>query len=320
MRFASRTSAPGRAKLRWLLSLPIVWAIALAAFACGGGSEVFVGEPTGAIAFAADRDGNEEIYVMGGDGSGQTNLTNDEAVDSEPWWSPDGSRISFSSFRTGPQNIFTMAADGGDVKQLTENQAVDGGARWSPDSSRIAFYTFRSQSRQLLWVMGADGSDPQPVLEDQVPGPETSCAGGFVGGWLDNDTLLFRGSQGGIQALQICSVRQDGTDTRVLRSEEGVFSYFPALSPDGSKIAFTSNRDGNEEIYVMNVDGGRLRRVTDDPGQDEYPTWSPDGQWIAFHSDRDGDFDIYIARPNGSDLRQLTNVEGSDTQPSWSPR
>jgi Tol biopolymer transport system component len=69
----------------------------------------------------------------------------------------------------------------------------------------------------------------------------------------------------------------------------------------------------------MNVDGGNLRRLTDDPGLDEYPTWSPDGQWIAFHSERDGDFDIYIMRPNGSDLRRLTDNDDSDMQPSWLP-
>ena len=70
----------------------------------------------------------------------------------------------------------------------------------------------------------------------------------------------------------------------------------------------------------MNADGGRLRRLTDDPGLDEYPTWSPDGQWIAFYSDRDGDLDIYIVRPDGSDLRQLTDNDYNDLYPSWSPQ
>lgn len=293
---------------------------AILATACaGGGGANYTGEPVGAIAFTSNREEDEEIFVMNADGTGQTNLTNNLANDSEPWWSPDGSRLAFSSFRTGTANLFTMAADGSDVQQLTESPAVDGGARWSPDGQRIAFYTFRSQSKQLLWVMNADGSDVQPVLEEQVPGPDTPCAGGFAGGWLSQDRLLFRGSQGGLNALQICAVNLDGTDTQVIFSEPGVFSYFPALSPDGAKIAFTSNRDGNLEIYVMNVDGSGLKRVTDSSGIDEYPTWSPDGQWIAFHSNRDGDFEIYIARPDGSDVRQLTNNDADDTQPSWSP-
>jgi Tol biopolymer transport system component len=320
---------------------------------------VFTGEPTGAIAFVTDRDGNDEVYVMNGDGSEQANVSQNASKDGEPWWSPDASRLVFKSFRTGPANLFVMNGDGSDVRQLTENSGVDGGARWSPDGSRIAFYSFRRQEDGLMWVMSADGSDPQPVLKDQVPSPQTACAGGFPGGWFPgSQRILYRGSEGEIGALQICSVEPDGSDIKIILSESGVMNYFPSLSPDGGKIAFASDRDGNTEIYVMNVDGGHLRRVTstedvsgnedgtvadtgrgdcedgldndgdavaDDADPDcgvfnEYPTWSPDGQWIAFHSDRDGDFDIFIVRPDGSELRQLTDNDDDDMQPSWSPQ
>jgi Tol biopolymer transport system component len=340
---------------KWTTLACFVLALGLVTAACGG-EEVFTGEPTGTIAFTSDRDGTDEIYVMNGDGSEQVNISNNESKDSEPWWSPDGSRLVFKSFRTGPADLFVMNGDGSDVQQLTENPAVDGGARWSPDGSRIAFYSFRRQRDGLMWVMGADGSDPQPVLKDQVPSPLTACAGGFPGGWFqDGQRILYRGSEGGISALQICSVAPDGSDIKIILSESGVQSYFPSLSPDGRKIAFTSDRDGNLEVYVMNSDGGHVRRITDiqhDPtreedeaglntcadsldngddgvadasdrdcfAMDEYPTWSPDGQWIAFHSDRDGDFDIYIVRPDGSDLRQLTDNDDNDMQPSWSPQ
>jgi Tol biopolymer transport system component len=314
---------PGLAKRMWLALACSLVAVGITAAACGGEEEeVFTGEPTGTIAFVTNRDGNDEIYLMNGDGSEQVNISNNEAADSEPWWSPDGSRLAFSSFRTGLANLFTMKADGSDVRQLTDDPGVDGGARWSPDGSRIAFYSFRQQAAGLMWVMDADGSEIQPVLEEYIPaGPEVACAGGFPGGWFpDGQRILYRGSQGGIKALQICSVATDGSDIKIILSEDEVFSYFPSLSPDGREIAFTSDRDGNLEIFVMNVDGGRLRRLTDDPGRDEYPTWSSDGQWIAFHSERDGDFDIYIMRPNGSDLRQLTDNDDNDTQSSWSPQ
>lgn len=307
-------------KTRWTTLACFVLAIGLATAACGG-EETFTGEPTGTIAFTSDRDGIEEIYTMNGDGSEQVNISNNKkSADSEPWWSPDGSQLAFQSFRAGPANIFVMNGDGSEVQQLTEHEAVEGGVRWSPDGSRIAFYSFRRQKDGLMWVMSIDDSDPQPVLQGQEPGPEMVCGGGFPGGWFpDGQRILFRGSEGETGALQICSVKPDGSDIKVIHSESGVMSYFPTLSPDGRKIAFTSDRDGNLEIYVMNSDGSGLRRLTDDPSNDEYPTWSPDGQWIAFHSDRDGDIDIYIMRPNGSDLRQLTNNNDSDTQPSWSP-
>jgi Tol biopolymer transport system component len=322
MALYSRTWAFQHIKIRRITLVCLVLAVGLATAACGdGGEEVFTGEPTGMIAFTSDRDGAEDIYTMNSDGSEQLNITNNKADDSEPWWSPDASRLAFKSFRTGPANIFVMNPDGSDVLQLTDQPAVEGGARWSPDGSRIAFYSFRQQSEGLMWVMNADGSDPQPVLQDQKPSPQTSCAGGFPGGWFsDGEHILFRGSEGGIGALQICSVKPDGSDIKIILSETGAQSYFPSLSPDGSKIAFTSDRDGNLEIYVMNSNGGNIRRLTDNPAKDEYPTWSPDGQWIAFHSDRDDDFEIYIMRPDGSDLRQLTDNDDNDMEPSWSPQ
>ena len=72
--------------------------------------------------------------------------------------------------------------------------------------------------------------------------------------------------------------------------------YWPAWSPDGKRIAFTSNRDGNYEIYVMNADGTGLRNVTQHPGQDNYAAWSPDGKHLAFLSNRSGSYDIYIMK------------------------
>ena len=297
--------------------------LALVGAACGGGEpEVFDAEPAGFIAFTSGRDGNMEIYRMNGDGSEQLNISNNETGDTEPWWSSDGTLLAFSSLRTGTPNIFAMTADGGDVRQLTDTPAVEAGARWSPDSSHIAFYSFREQSSGFLWLMNADGSDPRPLLQSLTPAfPDTPCGGGFPGGWSpDGERIIFRGGQGDINALQICSISADGSDPKVILSEFGVKNYFPSVSPDGSKIAFTSDRDGNPEIYTMNDGGGDLRRLTDSPTFDEYPTWSPDGQWIAFHSDRDGDDEIFIIRPDGSDLRQLTENDTTDREPSWARR
>ncbi len=295
--------------------------IGLVAAACGGdgGGPVYVGEPSGRIAFMSERDGNREIYVMDASGANQTNRTNSAYLDDEPWWSPDGTGVVFASFR-GPSDLYTMNADGSDLRKLTDDPAVDGGPRWSPDGSRIAFYSFRQESAGLLWVIETDGTDPHPLLFEQVADPETPCAGGFPGDWFpDGSRILFRGSQGSIRATQICSVAADGSDIQIVLSEEGVTSEFPTISPDGQRIALTSDRGGNREIYTMNIDGSGLRAVTDHSALDQYPVWSPDGQWIAFHSDRDGDLEIYIVRPDGSDLRQLTNNTVPDMNPSWSP-
>ena len=95
-----------------------------------------------------------------------------------------------------------------------------------------------------------------------------------------------------------------------------------AWSPDGTRIAFTSRRDGgNAEIYVMNADGSNQTRFTVDAATDQQPTWSPDGARIAWSADRNGDnFDIYSANVNGTDLRRHTlNGAIPDSNPEWSP-
>jgi TolB protein len=93
----------------------------------------------------------------------------------------------------------------------------------------------------------------------------------------------------------------------------------PAWSPDGSRIVFYSERDGNGEIYTMNADGSAVRRLTHHPADEGYPSWSPDGRTILFDSDRDGGFDIYAMDADGSNVRRLTTHPARDVAASWSP-
>ncbi len=98
----------------------------------------------------------------------------------------------------------------------------------------------------------------------------------------------------------------------------GAFSIWnscPNWSPDGTEIAFTSNRDGNDEIYVMNADGSNQTRLTYNDAYDGMPAWSPDGTRIAFESRRDSNGSaIYVMNADGSNQTQLTK------RPWWSPR
>jgi TolB protein len=96
-------------------------------------------------------------------------------------------------------------------------------------------------------------------------------------------------------------------------------NYLPVFSPDGKQIAFMSGRDGNTEIYVMNVDGSNLRRLTNHPLSDGSPTWSPSGSQIAFTSDRTGKAQIYVMSTDGSNVRRLTVNESEADRATWSP-
>jgi 7,8-dihydropterin-6-yl-methyl-4-(beta-D-ribofuranosyl)aminobenzene 5'-phosphate synthase len=95
----------------------------------------------------------------------------------------------------------------------------------------------------------------------------------------------------------------------------------PSWSPDGTRIAFNSKRDGNWELYVMNADGTGLHRLTDSPEWELFPAWSPDGRMIAFRSGRAGVFegDIHVIRPDGTDERRVTTDAGMEEDPVWSP-
>ena len=110
----------------------------------------------------------------------------------------------------------------------------------------------------------------------------------------------------------------NGKNVRQLTVNRGL-DRVPAWSPDGRQIAFTSDRDDDDDIYVMDTDGTNVRRLTNLPGSDWSPAWSPNGAQIAFTSDRDGDNDIYIMDADGGNVRQLTNHPGDDLEPAWSP-
>ena len=99
-----------------------------------------------------------------------------------------------------------------------------------------------------------------------------------------------------------------------------IHNFLPAWSPDGTRIAFMTNRDGNQEIYVMDANGSNLRRITRHPGIDATPTWSPAGNQIAFTSDRSGSPQIYIVDADGLDQpRRITSNESWADRATWSP-
>jgi TolB protein len=107
--------------------------------------------------------------------------------------------------------------------------------------------------------------------------------------------------------------------TRETLTDDKSSAYSPAFSPDGGRIAFVSQRDGDSEIYVMNRDGSNVRRLTNNSAIDSTPTWSPTGTQIAFTSGRSGAAQIWVMDADGLNVRRVSYGESSADKATWSP-
>ena len=124
--------------------------------------------------------------------------------------------------------------------------------------------------------------------------------------------------KGATISAEIYVVTANGAGMKRITNQFG-FDGDPAWSPDGRRIAFTSERDGAYEIYVMDADGGNPTRLTNNTALDYRPAWSPDGARIAFVSERDGNADIYVMDSDGGNAVNLTKSGSLDSDPAWSP-
>lgn len=228
-----------------------------------------------------------EIYVMDAEPESATNvpvqLTNNTARDTNPTWSPGGTRIAFMSNPNDNEDIYVMNAvdvdgdgNGDGLKRLTKHAADDDYPAWSPSGTKIAFETDRKDDGLAEIYMikpKPESRKNRPVNLTRNPGDD------FAPSWSPNGTrIAFASSRGVVPTTEL------------------------------------------PEIYRMNADGTRQVRLTDDPATSDSPVWSPDGSKIAFVRSIDfatNDYDIFTMDSDGSNLDNATNDPDFDSDPDW---
>ncbi|MEM7538380.1 MAG: SH3 domain-containing protein [Chloroflexota bacterium] len=211
----------------------------------------------------------------------------------------------------------------------------------SVDGRQIVYYAWpeKAGEKRGVWIMDSDFTNERLVIQggaypsfspggDRLVlngGPDiyviNTDGGGLRGltrgeypAWSPvDDRIVHRACVGGGCGLWIIDANSSDPNARS-RVTTGGSDGQPSWSPDGSRIAYISQEDGNFEVYVIGADGSGKIRLTNDLASDGLPTWSPDGQWIAFRSDRGGSWAIYVVRPDGSDLRKIVDA---DVLPLW---
>jgi TolB protein len=265
------------------------------------------------IAFVSNRLGNEDIFLMtlAGERGLVTNLTENPARDWNPVWSPDGDQLLFNSNRDGRDTLYVMQIDELVARPLFPNETFqDYDATFSSDGSQIVFTSNRAGAGREIYITNRDGSNVQPVTDDGAlkGDPVWSPDGREILYWeIENETGIIHLLRRNIESDEFRRITTTGpangaavwvddtiyfdsnrrddtwyiyrTDTEGTRpvpiSIQGVNSGRASPAPNGQQLAFVTDRDDNDEIYIMNVDGTGLERLTDNRFSDHSPAWQP---------------------------------------------
>ncbi|MXZ95679.1 MAG: hypothetical protein F4Y99_07125 [Acidimicrobiaceae bacterium] len=218
-----------------------------------------------------------QTYLMDPDGTNKTLLSRDASRDRTNVWSPDGSKIAFDyGHGHDADDIAVINPDGTGLVNLTPDDerlgtSFEACPSWSPDGSKIAFVSLPVEGRANsdVWVIDVDGSNLTQLTHN--PGSDGCPV------WSPDGTRIiysvWRGIEDYYDVADLWIMNADGSDRRLFK-EHGTG---PVLSPDGTQIAFISDRDGDWEIFVMDADGSNETQLTFNNDNDWGPVWFPLG-------------------------------------------
>ena len=276
------------------------------------------------IIFSSRRWWNYDIFITDIYGGHMTHLTKNKWLDFNPAVSPDGSKLAFVSDRDGGnREIYTMDLvwmdgytqwEGRNLTNITQTQGHDWTPKFSPSNDKIVYTTFFPETDNYdVFLMNVDGTEKKNLTNSTwyEKYPQFSSDGSFI---------IYQAWQKGKMEIFFTNLL-DENNINLTRNTQfhDIMSHGNAISPDGQKIVFTSERDGNRNIYLMNTDGTDQTQLTLHAAHDYEPIFSPDGMTIVFTSERDGNKEIYIMNNNGLNLKNLSNNPADDWNPRYYP-
>ncbi|MBV6450945.1 MAG: hypothetical protein DCC56_12900 [Anaerolineae bacterium] len=267
----------------------------------------------GRIIFTCTRGDFNQLCWVNADGSDYQQITNVEAHNYYPVYSPKGGSIVYASNQNGGAfDLFLFVFDGARLIRLTDFIGNVVSPSFSPDGKRILFANRAGEGPTSLWTVDNTGENADLLYA----GPNTIVAADWS---PDGNTIAFAMAVDKPNEYQIFLMNADSSNVRQLtRGLPGIGGSLD-WSPDGKYLLIYAGSEGDKNIFRVDVQGQTAAQLTDG-GNNASAAYSPDGQWIAFNSLRNNDqADIFIMRPDGTGIRQVTSNPEPDWQPQWEP-
>ncbi|MCC6568744.1 MAG: PD40 domain-containing protein [Anaerolineales bacterium] len=267
----------------------------------------------GRIIFTCTRGDFNQLCWVNADGTGYQQLTNVQAHNYYPVFSPKGGSIVYASNQNGGAfDLFLFIFDGAKLIRLTDFIGNVISPSFSPDGRRILFANRAGTGPTSLWMVDNNGENASLLYT----GADTIVAADWS---PDGNTIAFAMAVNSPNEYQIFLMGVDGSNVRQLTRNLAGIGGSLDWSPDGRYLLIYAGPDGDKDIFRIDVVAQTATQLTDG-GNNAASSYSPDGQWIAFNSLRNNDqADIFIMRADGTDTRQVTTDPEPDWQPQWEP-